>query len=75
MSSFVSAVKRWYHRLGASDEREELEYKKNVYHLSQEQLQVEVETQKTLEITVSAFKKHLAEQEAKEEELRRFRDS
>jgi hypothetical protein len=40
MSSFVSAVTQ-YHRSGAtSDEQEELEYKKNVNPLSQEQLQV-----------------------------------
>jgi chromosome segregation ATPase len=57
---------------GSSEQ--DLQYKKSVYQLSQEQLQVEVETQQTLERTVEAFKKHLSEQLQKEAELAAYRD-
>ncbi len=71
----MNSIKRWYTNWTADNEdKHDLEYKKGIYQLSQEQLAVEVETQKTLEITVAAFRKNLEEQRKKEEQLQELRD-
>ncbi|KAL0488613.1 laminin subunit beta [Acrasis kona] len=72
----INSITSWWNRLTESPTHaEQTEYKKSMLVLSQEQLQVEVETQKILENTITSFKRHLDDQKKKEEAVKELRET